>query len=105
VRIILDECVPRRFGALLIGHTVTTVPRAGWAGVKNGKLLSLINGAFDVFITLDKHLAWQNSIVPAQFGIIVLRVKSNRMADVRPLAPSVLSALPQLAPARVTYLP
>jgi hypothetical protein len=54
MRVILDECLPRRFGLELPGHLVSTVPLAGWAGVSNGKLLALIAGNYDVFVTVDK---------------------------------------------------
>ena len=50
MRVILDECLPRRLGSDLAGHLVTTVPQAGWAGVSNGKLLALIAGTYDAFI-------------------------------------------------------
>lgn len=105
MRIILDECVPRRFGTLLTGHAVTTVPRVGWAGVKNGNLLSLIDGAFEAFVTLDKNLAWQNPTSSLRFGIIVLKARSNRIGDVGALAPMVMSALATLAPGQLIYLP
>jgi hypothetical protein len=59
MRILLDEDLPRRFGALLVGHEVTTVPQCGWSGVKNGKLLALAATQFDVFLTMDKNLEYQ----------------------------------------------
>jgi hypothetical protein len=105
VRIILDECVPRRFGALLTGHAVITLPRAGWAGVKNGRLLTLIDGAYDVFITLDKNLAWQNTASGLGFAVVVLKARSNRIADIAQLAPEVRKALPLLKPGDLINLP
>ena len=59
MRIILDECLPRRLGLELPGHLVTTVPLAGWASVSNGRLLARINGNYDAFITVDKNLPAQ----------------------------------------------
>ena len=56
MRILLDEDVPRRLASLLIGHEVTTVPQAGWAGVKNGKLLALAGSRFDLFVTMDRNI-------------------------------------------------
>lgn len=52
MKILLDECVPGRLGRDLIGHDVITVPSMGWAGIKNGALLRLADGAFDAFITV-----------------------------------------------------
>lgn len=61
MRVILDECLPRRLGRELIGHNVTTVPQAGWAGSTNGKLLARIAGNFDAFVTVDKNLPSQQN--------------------------------------------
>lgn len=62
MRVILDECLPRRLGLELTGHSVSTVPQAGWAGISNGKLLPLIAGNYDVFLTVDKNLPAQQKI-------------------------------------------
>jgi len=56
MRVILDECLPRRLGLELSGHLVSTVPLAGWAGISNGKLLARIAGSYDAFVTVDKNL-------------------------------------------------
>ena len=58
MHILLDECLPARLRRDLPGHEVLTVPRAGWAGVKNGRLPRLIadSGKFDVFLTMDRKL-------------------------------------------------
>ena len=56
MRILLDESLPRRLSRALGEHTVTTVVEAGWSGVKNGRLLELAAGQFDVFITADRNL-------------------------------------------------
>jgi hypothetical protein len=66
---------------------VNTVPRAGWVGVKNEELLALIDGAYDVFITRDKNLAWQNTASGLAFAVIVLSARSNRIAGVALMAP------------------
>jgi hypothetical protein len=55
VNILLDECVPARLGRSLLGHSVTTVQRRGWAGIKNGDLLALTEKEFDVFVTVDRE--------------------------------------------------
>jgi len=93
MRVLLDECLPRRLGLELAGHLVSTVPQAGWAGVSNGKLLSCINGHYDAFITVDKSLPAQQETVGLYFGVIVLQAPSNRLEDLRLLVPKVLAAL------------
>lgn len=56
MRVLLDECLPRRLGLELVGHLVSTVPQAGWTGISNGKLLQLIAGNYDVFLTVDRNI-------------------------------------------------
>jgi predicted nuclease of predicted toxin-antitoxin system len=98
MRILLDEDLPRRFGALLIGHEVTTVPRCGWSGVKNGKLLALAATQFDVFLTMDKNLEYQQNMATLPIAVLVLEALSNRIAHLAPLVPSVLRELNHLPP-------
>lgn len=101
MRVLLDECLPKRLARLLAGHDVLTVPQAGWAGVSNGALLARINGRFDAFITIDRNLPSQQSLVGLQFGLVVLRARSNRFESVAPLTPNILNALDILTPATV----
>jgi len=54
MRVLLDECLPRRLGLELAAHLVSTVAQAGWADISNGKLLALIAGNYDAFLTVDK---------------------------------------------------
>ena len=56
MRVLLDECVPRALRNDLVGHAVTTVAEAGWAGVTNGELLRRAAGRFDLMITIDRNL-------------------------------------------------
>jgi predicted nuclease of predicted toxin-antitoxin system len=58
MRILLDECIDRRLARDLVGYEVKTVPQMGWAGVKNGQLLSLAVREFDVFVTVDQDLSF-----------------------------------------------
>jgi hypothetical protein len=57
VKILLDECVDRRLSRGLVGHSVTTVPRKGWSGIKNGELLALAEKEFDIFVTVDRKIS------------------------------------------------
>ncbi len=69
------------------------MPQAGWAGIKNGRLLKLAATAFDVLITVDRNLSFQQNLDGLEIAVVVLRAKSNRFEDLRPLVPKVLSAL------------
>lgn len=90
MRILLDESIPRRLGALLVGHEATTVPKSGWAGIKNGKLLALAAPKFDVFLTADRNVEFQQNLSALPIAILIVLAKSNRMEDVRPLVPEIL---------------
>ena len=97
MKILLDECVDRRFAKDLPGHFVRTVPQMGWATIKNGELLTLAEKDFDVFITVDRNLSFQQNLPRFNIAVLVLRAQSNRLADLKPLAPKVLSILPSLS--------
>ena len=96
MRILLDEAVPRRLGELLMGHQTTTVPKSGWAGIKNGKLLALAATKFDVFLTSDKNIEFQQNLASLPLAILVVVARSNRLHDMEPLVPEILRALHHL---------
>ena len=98
MRILLDEDLPCRLCALLVGHEATTVPRSGWAGVKNGKLLALAADRFDVFLTMDQNLEYQQNMATLPIAVLVVGAASNRMAHLTPLLPSILRAINHIPP-------
>jgi hypothetical protein len=90
----LDECIDRRLAREFIGYEVKTVPQMGWAGIKNGQLLTLAEAEFDVFfITVDRNLSFQQNLPQFGIAVIVLYAVSNRLADLKPLAPRILEVL------------
>ena len=93
MKLLLDECVDRRLARDLVGHSVSTVPRRGWAGIKNGELLALAGKEFDVFITVDRKLSVQQDLTKFRIPVLLLRARTNRLEDIRPLAPELLKAL------------
>jgi hypothetical protein len=99
VRVLLDECVPRRLAqAFGPDHTVATVTGLGWAGATNGELLRLAaaNG-FQALVTVDLGL----HVPPAApLSVVVLRAGSNRLEALLPLMPSLLARLPVLPTGR-----
>ena len=104
MRVLLDECLPRRLGRELPGHSVSTVPEAGWAGLSNGKLLAMIAGQFDAFVTIDQNLPAQQKLAALAFGVVVLRAPSNQLADLRPLVPRILATLATLQPGTIAIV-
>ena len=94
--VILDENIPRRLGSRLSGHRVTTVPEQGWGGVKNGRLIALIDGSYDVFVTADKNLRYQQNLEGRKISII--EVPFNDSEKLLPLAPEILLAIEKSMP-------
>jgi predicted nuclease of predicted toxin-antitoxin system len=93
VRVLLDECLPRRLKRELVGHDARTAPEMGWTSKRNGELLALAAAAFDVFLTADRNLSYQQDVSAFKIAVIVLVAQSNRIDDLRPLAPRVLEVL------------
>jgi Domain of unknown function (DUF5615) len=102
MNILLDECIDRKFARELIGYDVKTVPQMGWAGIKNGQLLALAESEFDVFITVDRNLSFQQNLSQFNIAVIVLQAPSNRLADLKPLAPNISAILPIAAKGQAT---
>ena len=94
MKVLLDECIDHRFAKELPGHSVETVPRMGWTGLKNGDILKLAENEFDVFITVDRNLSFQQNLSQFNLAVLVLFAPTNRLSDLKPLAPDVLAALP-----------
>lgn len=101
MRILLDECLPRRLKRDLAGHDARTVPEMGWASTRNGELLTLAESQFEVFLTVDRNLSFQNAVHRFALAVVVLHAKSNKLGDLRPLVPDLLSILDTVTPGRV----
>jgi len=98
MRILLDESLPRRLSRALTEHKVSTVVEAGWSGVKNGKLLALASGQFDVFVTADRNLQYQQNLAVLPLAVVVLVAYDNRLPTLLPLVPELLDCLAKLSP-------
>lgn len=99
MRILLDESVPARLGVLLKGHTTITVQRQGWTSIKNGRLLALAATAeFDVLLTADKGMEYQQNLATLPVSIVIMLAKSNRVEDLGLAIPNVLAALAEMKP-------
>ena len=98
MRILLDESVPSRLGSLLTGYSTTTVQRKGWTSIKNGKLLARAAGEFDVPLTADKGMEYQQNLATLPISILIVLARSNRIEDLAAVVPVILSALAELPP-------
>lgn len=104
MRVLLDECIDRRLAKDIVGQDVKTVAEMGWTSKRNGELLALAEQAFDVFITVDRNLSFQQNLPRFGIAVIVLRAPSNRLADLRSLVPKLIESLPQAKYGEVLWL-
>lgn len=94
MKIILDECVDWRLSREIVGHDVRTAQQMGWLAIQNGRLLALAAEEFDVFVTVDRNLSFQQNVPAFDIAVIVLRAKTNRLQELRELVPALLAAIP-----------
>jgi hypothetical protein len=104
VRILLDECVDWRLSRDLVGHDVRSARQMGWNTIKNGELLSRAATAFDVFVTVDRNLSFQQNLPNYPIAVVVLCARTNRLADLRGLVPDLLPAIERAAPGQATLV-
>ena len=103
MRLLLDECVPRKFKRELPGHETSTVSEMGWSGKRNGELLALMRTRdFDAFVTVDRNVQFQQNIKASGIAVVVIEARTNRPEELRPLAPAVLQALSTITPGSLT---
>ncbi|MGH7342979.1 MAG: DUF5615 family PIN-like protein [Candidatus Rokuibacteriota bacterium] len=104
MKILVDECVDWRLSRELVGHEVKTARQMGWSTIKNGDLLGLAAREFDVFVTVDRNLSFQQNLPAFAIAVIVLRASSNRLADLQRLVPELLASIPTAKAGAVTYV-
>jgi hypothetical protein len=102
MRILIDECVDERFRNALRGHDCQTARYAGLAGLENGELLTAAEAAgFEVFLTVDQGIEYQQNLLTRKLAVIILRANSNRLKDLLPLASICLARIKSLEPGKV----
>lgn len=104
MRLLLDENLPRRLMRHLGPHEVETVQGKGWSGIKNGRLLTLAQQEFDVLITIDSNMIYQQHVPSFTIGLVVLHALSNRLEDLLPLVPGILTKLGEVKPGEVAHV-
>ena len=103
MKILLDECTPRFLKYRLQGRDVSTAQEMGWAGLKNGSLLAAANEHFDLFITTDKNLRFQQNLSKYRFAVVLL--PSNKFSVVLRLIPEIEAALDSIKPGDFVEIP
>ena len=105
-RVLLDECVPRKFKEDFPGHECVTVPELGLAGKKNGELLSLAEEAgFQVFITLDQGIEYEQNLMGRRIAIVLVCARSSRLVDLVPRVAKILEVLGSIEPGKLVHIP
>jgi len=104
VRVLLDECIDWRLARDLERHDVNTVQQMGWAGIRNGQLLNLASPQFDVFVTVDRNLSFQQNLGSFSIAVVVLHAKTNRLADLMPLVSALLASIEAAPSGVVTHI-
>jgi hypothetical protein len=104
VRVLLDECVDWRLSRDITGHEVKTARQMGWATIKNGELLALASEHFDVFVTVDRNLFFQQNLGSYSVAVIVLGARSNRLSELKPLIPRLLTAIQSAVPGTPVFI-
>ncbi len=101
MRILIDECLPKKLKHELSDHFVRTVPEAGWASKQNGELLRLAEKEFDVLLTNDRNIEHQQNLKQFDLAFIVLVAPTNDINDLKPLIPIVKDVLNDIQPGEI----
>jgi len=101
MRILIDECLDWRLCRSLTGHDCSSVQKMGWSGLTNGALLEKAAQEFDVFLTGDRNLTFQQTLSRFDLAVVILHAESIQLRHTTPLMPKVLVVLPMLQPGQV----
>lgn len=106
MKVLIDECAPKALKTFLAkhGHETLTVQEAGWAGKQNGELLKLAEGHFDVLVTVDTNLCYQQNLEGRRIGVVILAYPSNRLEHLRQYFPACASALQKIKAGEIIQL-
>lgn len=101
MRILFDQCVPKRLRRLLPGHWVRTTGEMGWGEYQNGRLLALAQSQFDVLLTVDKNIPYQQNMSGRPIALLIVDAKNNTVPTLATAMPAVLALLPTVLPGQV----
>ena len=104
MKVLLDECLPKKLKREVQADFVRTVPEMGWAGTKNGALLRLVEREFDVFLTNDQNLEHQQNLKQLDLAVVVLVALTNDIEDLKPLMPAANEAMKTIGSREIKYI-
>lgn len=102
MKVFVDECVPLKLLKLLAGHHFSTMSQKGWSGFKNGRLLALVEPEFDLFLTSDRNLQYQQNLKGRKIAILLL--STNHWPTLKKHVELVQSALDKIHPGEFMQL-
>ncbi len=103
MRILIDECLPRKLKRELSEHIAFTVQEKGWAGMKNGELLSRAENEFDVWVTADQNIESQQNLERFEIAVVVLISPRTQLELLLPLMPQLQKVLRNIQPRQIVY--
>lgn len=104
MRVFLDECVDWRLSREIVGHDVKSARQMGWSAIRNGELLGLAAKEFDIFVTVDRNLSFQQNLPAFAIAVIVLRAHTNRLSALLLYVPQLLACIQTARPGTVTFV-
>ncbi len=104
MRVLLDECLPKKLKFEIDAEFVQTVPEAGWASKQNGELLRLAEQSFDVLVTNDQNMEHQQAINRFDMAFVVLVAPTNDIVDLLPLMAKLNKILDSIKPGSIEYI-
>ena len=93
MRILIDECLPKKLKRELADHIVFMVQEKGWSGMKNGELLRVAEHEFDVWVTADQNIEYQQNLNRFNIAVIALVAPNNRLGTLLPMIPKLREVL------------
>ncbi len=104
MKVLLDECVDSRLARHITGFATSTVHDLGWSGITNGKLLTLAQTQFDVLVTVDRNLSFQQHLPKYSIAVVLIHSRRSRLDDLIALVPEIVAAISTAAVGAVTHV-
>ncbi len=105
MKVLLDECFPDELAPEFVGVDVSTVEQNGWLSTKNGDLLRLAEGSYDVFVSIDQGIPFQQNYRRYAMAFIIVRVPNNSVETIRTLIGDIISSLPTAKVGEICWIP
>ena len=103
-RVLFDENMPRKLRRDLPGFAIRTAQEEGWSAFKNGALLTRAAMTFDVFVTIDQRMRYQQNMTRFDIGVVVIEIPDTRFVHVRALVSEISDAIVKVMPGEVVVV-